>query len=413
MSDMLAEIIMRQREAEEMFAAAAFLRPRMAVEECGWLEPKMIQDERVRKFWAVLRENGDPTVAALAVGTDYLGELATREDVFYGYGVNQYADKVAQEAWFYAVGSRLSKLARALTEGDAEIAQAIINGISAEIPQVIEQIPSAVDVGLDFIASLRNTADQTFETMTPLDEATGGLWRSTLSVLCARPAIGKSAFGWQIARNVAKSGKRVLFVSLEMGQKALWARAACGVAKIPYRDVMARKISEEQITEIERITTDLMNAYSEDLLIDEKAQSTADLWRKVATSNVDLVVVDHIRLMSDRNDSEVRRLGEITWNLKQIAKEFNIHVMALAQLNRQLESRQEKHPTLADLRDSGQIEENADLVLGLHRDREYLDKQTHKSPADLSVLKFRDGPAPQLIRLTFDGLGQWFEKRMF
>jgi replicative DNA helicase len=413
MTDMLSEIVIRQREAEQMFAAAAFLRPELAIEECGWLEPKLIQDERVRKFWAVLRENGDQTVAALAVGTEYLGELATRDDVFYGYGVSQYADKVAQEAWFYAVGSRLSKLARALTEGDLEIAQAIIGNISSEIPQAIEQIPSAVDVGLDFIASLRSTGEQTIDTMTPLDESTGGLWRSALSVLCARPAIGKSAFGWQVARNVAKSGKRALFISLEMGQKALWARAACGVAKIPYRDVMAKQIGEEQIVTIEQITTDLMEAYSDDLLIDEKSQTTADLWRKVATAKPDLVVVDHIRLMADKNDNEVRRLGEITWNLKQIAKEFHIHVMALAQLNRQLESRQEKHPTLADLRDSGQIEENADVVLGLHRDREYLDKKTHRSPADLTVLKFRDGPAPQLVKLTFDGLGQWFEKRMF
>lgn len=410
-SDMITEIIIRQREAEQMFAAAAFLRPELAIEECGWLEPKSIQDERVRKFWAVLKESGDHTVAALAVGTDYLGELATRDDVFYGYGITQYADKVAQEAWFYAVGSRLSKLASALTDGDIEKAQTVIDAISAEMPQAIEQIPSAVDVGLNFIAALEATGEQTIDTRTPLDEATGGLWRSSLSVLCSRPSIGKTALGFQIGRNVAKSGKLALFISLEMGEKALWARAACGVARIPYRDVMARQITTSQKEKITQINADLIEAYGDRLLIDEKSQTTSDLWRKVASAKPDLVVVDHIRLLSDKNESEVRRLGEITWNLKRIAKEFNIHVLALAQLNRQLESRQDKHPTLADLRDSGQIEENADLVLGLHRDREYLEYQMHKSPADLVVLKFRDGPAPQLIKLEFDGLGQWFEKK--
>jgi replicative DNA helicase len=196
-----------------------------------------------------------------------------------------------------------------------------------------------------------------------------------------------------------------------MASRALWARATCGVVRIPYRDILNKSITQDQDKRITEVNTELMDAYSDRLMIDDRAQTTQDLWRKVANIKPDVIVVDHIRLFADRNDKEVKRLGEITWNLKKIAKEFDICVLALAQLNRQLEQRQDRHPTMADLRDSGEIEENADVILGLHRDKIYLEQPKEKTPADLVVMKFRDGPANQLIKLTFDGLGQWFDNR--
>lgn len=414
MTDILTDIIIRKREAEKALASAAFLRPDIALTECGWLSPGDITDERVRKFWTVLLESKDQTVAALAVGTDYLGELAAgagSEGIFYGSGVNQHADNVAKEAWFYAVASRLGSLAKALSAGEMERAQAIIGDIDSEAPKAATQIPNSADVGIDFLAGI-SESNQTIMTGTKLDQSAGGLWRSTLSILCARPSIGKTALGFQIARNIAASGNKVIFASMEMGRRALWARAACGVARIAYRDILAKRVSDAKLAHLTRCNTELIDKYGDNLLIDDKPQSTSDLWRKVASANPDVVVVDHIRLFLDHGDNETRRLGEITWNMKQIAKEFNIHVMGLAQLNRQLESRQDKRPTLSDLRDSGQIEENADFVMGLHRERTFVEKPTEKSPAELVILKFRDGPADILLRLTFDGLGQWFEDRV-
>ena len=189
----------------------------------------------------------------------------------------------------------------------------------------------------------------------------------------------------------------------------LWARATCGVARIPYRDVISRRLDEKTKERLREINVELMEKYGIDLLIDETTgYTTAELWHKLALSRAKVLVVDHIRLFADEGENETRRLGSITWNLKQIAKEFDIPVLALAQLNRQLESRTDKRPALSDLRDSGQIEENADLIFGLHRERLYLEAQTEKSPAELVVMKFRDGPAGFFKKLVFDGLGQWF-----
>jgi len=125
------------------------------------------------------------------------------------------------------------------------------------------------------------------------------------------------------------------------------------------------------------------------------------------------VIVDHLRLLKDKDQwrSEVKRQGHITQRLKDIAKEFNCHMMVLAQLNRGVESRNDKSPTLSDLRDSGEIEENADLVLGLHRP-DYYDKEDNPviSSTELITLKFRNGPRVR-FELSFNKIRQKLEPR--
>ena len=119
---------------------------------------------------------------------------------------------------------------------------------------------------------------------------------------------------------------------------------------IAYRDVLAKRINAEQRQQVIDVNNTLMELYTGKMVIDDRALSTADLWRLVASEKPDLLIVDHIRLLSDRADNETHRLGAITWNLKKIAKEFDIAVIALAQLNRQLESRgQRSSPRLQTL----------------------------------------------------------------
>jgi replicative DNA helicase len=123
----------------------------------------------------------------------------------------------------------------------------------------------------------------------------------------------------------------------------------------------------------------------------------------------DVVIVDHLRLIGDRDESEVKRLGMATQELKNIAKECNCAVLCLAQLNRKTEDRDDKRPQLADLRDSGQIEENADVVLMMYREDYYepLAKQPNV-PTELLVRKFRDDILSQQINLYFNTAQQWF-----
>ena len=409
-TDLTANILLRKREYEELFVSAAFMRPDQALRECGWVTPDHFHDQEARKFWIAFQETGgDNTAAALAVNEKYLARLASigAQDIFYGYGVRQYAEAVITEGWFYAVGSNLPKLALALGDGELEIAQAIVGKISNEIIAVSEKIPHSGDIGERFIESLE-LENRTIFTGTPIDDPVGGLWRRILSVLCARPGVGKTALSWQLARCVAR-GYKVFFVSQEMGAEELWGRAACGVLRLNYKDVIAGKISDDDKQELINITYKLIGDYGTNLLVDDTPMTTADIWRKSATAEPDLVVVDHIRLLGDKHREERHRLGQITWNLKKLSREFDCHVMALAQLNRGLEARQDKKPTLADLRDSGEIEENADIVFGMHRDMKDTGNISH---TDLDVLKFRGGPCPLLIKLNFNLKRQWFDRRV-
>lgn len=411
MADVTTTIIQRKHEAERIFAVAAFNRPDSALAQCAWLKPDAIHDLQVRQFWQGLLETKDPIQAASAVSYSYLGELAAGQfsDVnWFTSSIDQLADRIAQEQWFMAVGSRLGKLAISLAEADLAKAQSIIDDITSHAPKVSDQIDDASDIGLEFIGGLDEEPATVF-TGTKLDQALGGLWQRILIVLCARPGVGKTALALQLARNVAVSGKRVLFCSLEMGKRELWGRAVCGTARVDYRDVISKRISETQRNRLIETNNRLIDSVGDRLLIDDQPQSTADLWRKCANAKPVLVIVDHLRLLSDPGDSETIRLGRISWELKKIAREFNLPVLCLAQLNRQLEARQDKEPMLSDLRDSGQIEENADIVIGLHREKEYVDKPIEKSPARARVLKFRNGPNNQVINWTFDGPGQWFE----
>ena len=411
MGDLIADILIRKREAEFVFAVAAFNRPEIALKQCAWLKPEQINDVQVKQFWTVLLETQDPITAATSVDYSFLGDLAAGRysDIdWYSTGMDQVADNITREFWFFVVGTKLSGLALALKEGDIVKAQTVLAEIASDVPKAAEQIPDAADVGLDFVASLSDEP-VTILTKTKLDKALGGLWRRLLTVLCARPGVGKTALAFQIARNIAHDKNKVLFVSLEMGQRELWARATCGVTRIDYRDVVGRNINDDQRQRLIDTNNTLIDMYANQLYIDDQPQSTAELWRKCASLKPDLLVVDHLRLLSDTADREDIRLGRISWELKKLSKEFDLSVLCLAQLNRQLESRSDKEPVLSDLRDSGQIEENADIVIGLHRDREYVDKPSDKSPARARILKFRSGPNNQLINWEFDGPGQWFE----
>ena len=410
MSDIQTDCINRIIETERIFAGLVFDKTGEALETCGWLAPDVIHDERIRAYWLGLKTHGDNSRAAIDAGLLLdLVSWSGRDEVWFTRPLH-YARKLMDELAMYNNSLRLSDLAKAIGKADPEAMRECIQKMAGEIPAPQIRTPTALDASAEFIASL-DEENATIPTYIPkIDQATAGLWRKNLIVACARPSVGKTALAWQIARNCAASGRRVLFLSLEMNKRELWARAACGQLCIPYRDVLAKRITTDQKQMLIATSQDLRDTFGARLLIDDRSNiDTAEAWRLVAQHRPGLVIVDHIRLMTDKNEKEVKRLGTITANLKVIAKEFNTAVLALAQLNRNLESREDKRPTLADLRDSGEIEENADFVLGLHRERKFLEQQMATSPAELIVLKFRNGPSDIQIMLKFDGLAQWFE----
>lgn len=267
----------------------------------------------------------------------------------------------------------------------------------------------AFGAGVAFMDLLENLEGRSIKTgIAKMDESLGGVERQTLTVLAARPSMGKSTLAWQIARNVATSGLKAFFFSLEMATASLWAKAACGAAGVRWRDIRNMTATDSQITAVLDETSRLMNRYGECLLIDDGVNTTETIWRAIEKHKPDLVVVDHLRLVADRGDKENKRLGMITQRMKEAAKDFNCGMLVLAQLNRGVEERENKKPNLADLRDSGEIEENADIVLMMHSEDYYEPTGNPTVLTEVLVRKFRDDVLNQRIVLSFDKAHQWF-----
>jgi replicative DNA helicase len=229
--------------------------------------------------------------------------------------------------------------------------------------------------------------------LTDLDRMMGGLQRSDLIILAARPAMGKSSLASNIAVNVAKAfreeptpeghmktvnGGRVGFFSLEMSAEQLATRILSDEARISSSDIRRGNIHDSQyatLVETSQVISELP------LFIDDTgglsiAQLMARARRLKRQKGLDLIVIDYVQLLTGSsrraNENRVQELTEITTSLKALAKELAVPIIALAQLSRQVESRDDKRPQLADLRESGSIEQDADVVLFIYRDEYYL-----------------------------------------
>ncbi len=206
-----------------------------------------------------------------------------------------------------------------------------------------------------------------------LDTAITGLNRSDLILLAARPGMGKTSFALNIARNVAvQSKRRVAFFSLEMTKEQLASRLLSAEGLIQGTKLRTGKLSDDEWTKLIEAGDVLGKC---DMYFDDTPGITVpEIKAKLRRlKNVDLVIIDYLQLMagSRRIDNRVQEISEITRNLKILAKEFNIPVITLSQLSRASEQRAEHKPQLSDLRDSGSIEQDADIVLFLYREDYY------------------------------------------
>jgi replicative DNA helicase len=219
-----------------------------------------------------------------------------------------------------------------------------------------------------------------------LDERLGGLHSSDLLIIAGRPSMGKTALATNIAFHAAKNilekkgGKSsVAFFSLEMSSEQLSTRILSEQTRIKSNDIRRGKITED---ELERFIETSKTIAELPLYIDEtpaiKISTLANRARRIKRLHgIDMIVVDYIQLMKTDNykyDGRVQEIGEITQGLKALAKELNVPVLALSQLSRAVEQREDKKPQLSDLRESGSIEQDADVVMFVYRPEYYLEK---------------------------------------
>ena len=267
--------------------------------------------------------------------------------------------------------------------------------------------------------------------LTDLDEKLGGLHKSDLVIIAGRPSMGKTALATNIAYYAAKKiqdnneKSSIAFFSLEMSSEQLSTRILSEQARIKSNDIRRGKATEE---ELNRYIETSRNIYELPLYIDETPAITISTLRNRARRikrlfGLNLIVVDYIQLMrtgSKRFEGRVQEISEITQGLRALAKELNVPVLALSQLSRAVEQRDDKIPQLSDLRESGSIEQDADVVMFVYREEYYLEKKQPKlgsiehaewqskmndinGLADIIIGKQRHGPTGN-IHVQFEGM---------
>jgi replicative DNA helicase len=246
---------------------------------------------------------------------------------------------------------------------------------------------------------------------TTLDNTLGGwLHEGHLVIVAGRPAMGKSAFAQQLAESVAKQDRTALMFTLEMNNYEIVERSMSRMTGIPIQKLKTGTGLTEHDKDL------IIDAARENrkipLLIDDGNHSIEQLCeRSIAASNglasrglpkLGVIVVDYLQLVGGSGSNRTLEVGQVTGGLKKLSKELNVPVLALSQLNRSVESKTDKRPGLSDLRESGSIEQDADMVLFLYRDEYYNPNSTEKGVAEVICGKNRHGPTAN-VKLAFVG----------
>lgn len=362
-------------------------------------------------------------------GIAYLGALAQSTPT--AANIRRYAEIVHERAvmrQLVVVGSGIAESAYApngrdaqqlLDEAEAKIFQIAEGGKRStegflDIKQLLPQVADRIDQ----LYSRDNQSDVTGVAtgFSDLDEMTSGLQGGDLIIVAGRPSMGKTAFSINIAENVALDTKLpVAIFSMEMGATQLATRMIGSVGRLDQHRMRNGRLEDE---DWEKLTTALGKLNEAPIFIDEGAGLTSFDVRARARrlhrqcGKLGLIVIDYIQLMSGaagrQSENRATEISEISRSLKSLAKELDCPVIALSQLNRSLENRPDKRPVMSDLRESGAIEQDADVILFIYRDEVYNPDSTDKGTAEIIVGKQRNGPIGR-VRLTFLGQHTRFE----
>lgn len=334
-------------------------------------------------------------------------------------------------AEYYASIIKHKSIQRSLIDVGSEIVNRGYDTPTDEVPTLLDESENAVFsiaekmVGRNFkkseeiiqevlneLASKRSLNSKDRVTGIPtgfhqLNELTAGFQHSDLIIIAARPAMGKTAFALNIAMRAALHDKiPVAIFSLEMSMNQLMTRMLCAKGKVKLSNVRTAFLSDEETQEFYNAAEELREAplFIDDTPALSPLELRARTRRMKAEYKIQMVVVDYLQLMrgSFHTDSREQEISEISRSLKSLAKELNIPVVALSQLNRKVEERGDKRPILSDLRESGAIEQDADVIMFIYRDEVYNkdENNPNKGTADIIIGKQRNGPTGE-VKLFF------------
>lgn len=343
-------------------------------------------------------------------GSDYLADLynlITQESSF-----KTYEKFVLEEYKIRKTKQLATKLNEIHSPRDIQELQKLISDVNELLEQGEEKEFNLSDVLYDIhqdVETVKKGINGVKTGFTELDTLLDGLSEEELIILAARPSVGKTAFALGVASNICESNEFVDFFSLEMSSQSLLTRMMSSVGNIntmKLKDALARFDDNDwkQYT----MAQGKLNSYAGNLNICDKSKVTVQEIRSRVKQSIrkypekrHVVIIDYLTLIQGSGRKERHlEVGEISRNLKRMARDLKVPVILLAQLNRGVEQRQDKRPMLSDLRDSGEIEQDADKILFLHRD-DYYDKEAeNKNIIDVIAAKNRNG-ALGVVSLVF------------
>jgi len=372
-----------------------------------------------------LQKSGEADAAG---GMAYLAELANQTPS--AANVRRYAEIIRERAILRKLIAVADEIAASALAPMGRDAKTILDEAEAKIFEIAEagaraitgfiSIGTALKQVVDRVQELfdRNTANDVTGIATgylDLDEKTAGLQPSDLIIVAGRPAMGKTTFALNIAEHVALHQKLpVAIFSMEMPATQLAMRFLASVGRIDLQRLRRGKLTDDDWA---RLSAAMGKLYDAPIYIDETGglnpidlRARARRLARQFGGRLGLVVIDYLQLMVGAKESDTRanELSEISRSVKTLARELNTPIIALSQLNRSLEQRPNKRPVMSDLRESGALEQDADIIMFIYRDEVYHPDSPDKGTAEIIIAKHRNGPTGT-IRLAFFGEYTRFE----
>ena len=358
-------------------------------------------------------------------GLAYLASLV--RDTPSAANVRAYADIVRERSTLRQLISVGGEIAHSAYDPEGREAGEILDEAERRVFEIAESrnkgrsgfVPLRQDLGkvidrLDMLAQNKGEITGLSTGFTRLDEMTAGLQKGDLIVIAGRPSMGKTTFALNIAENAAFGPKKasVGVFSMEMSRESLAFRMVSSLGRVDQTHLRVGNLGDEEWT---RITMAIEMMKNSNIHIDDTGALTptevrARARRLKREHGLDLIVLDYLQLMqvSGNKENRATEISEISRSLKALAKELDVPLIALSQLNRSVEQRTDKRPVMSDLRESGAIEQDADVIMMIYREEVYDKNTTRKGIADIIIAKQRNGEIGD-INLTFLGKYTKFE----
>jgi replicative DNA helicase len=421
-------VIMQNVEAEEAVLGAILLDPEAMGRIAETLEPKSFSLRSHQTIYkAALALYSEGVTPDLMTVTTWLSDQKLLEKAGGQLGLTRLLERTVSATNIDQYGLLISdkQTRRNLIESAYEIiklAEDTSQPLETVIQKSEEQIANIsqgksqqdlVSIGETLIDTFQEIEDRS-ESKIPhgvpcgfydLDAMTGGFQRSDLIIVAGRPSMGKTALAVQFGHKIAKKGLPVAVFSLEMSKGQLVQRLLAGEAKIESTRLRSGNIQQD---EWESLTEAISKLAELPIFIDDTSNPTVNEIKKKAQKlqaenggKLGLILIDYLQLMDGGSDNRVQELSRITRGLKGMAKDLNVPVIVLSQLNRSVEQRTNKRPMMSDLRESGSTEQDADLVMMIYRDDYYNPNTSDGGIAELILAKHRNGPTGT-VKLLFD-----------